>query len=140
MALELVPFGTADIRIAEPIVLADGPQGTRLIIEVVAAEYSGERFRAKLKGAAAGDWLQVSPRGIGTLDVRITLETDDGALLYATYRGRVDVSKGVEGAVVYSTPLFETGDERYQWMNAVQFVAKGVVSGDSLHYDIFELR
>lgn len=140
MALELVPFGTAEIQIAEPIVLADGPQGTRMVIQVISAEYAGERFRAKLKGGAAGDWLQVSPQGIGTLDVRLTVETDDGALLYAAYRGRVDLTNGVDGAVVYSTPLFETGDERYQWMNAVQFVAKGVVTADSLHYDIYELR
>jgi hypothetical protein len=74
------------------------------------------------------------------MDVRLTVETHDGAVVYLSYGGRVDLSAGPEGAVVLSTPRFETGDERYQWLNRVQAVAKGVISAGLLRYEIYELR
>jgi hypothetical protein len=140
MALELIPVGTAEIGLAEPIMMPGGPYGTRAIVEITSASYSGDRLRGKLKGSAAADWLVVSPQGMGMMDVRLTIETDDGALIYLAYSGRVDISQGIEGATVYSTPLMETGDERYAWVNGVQMVAKGVVSAGVLTYEIYELR
>ena len=140
MTVELIPLGTADVGISEPIMIPGGPSGTRAIIEITSAEYRGERLRAKLKGVAAADWAIVSPTGIGLMDVRLTIETEDGALIYVSYGGRVDLSTGLEGATVYTAPRFETGDERYAWMNKIQAVAKGVISGDVLRYELYELR
>ena len=40
-----------------------------------------------------------------------------------TYGGRIDLSKGPGQSPVYAAPLFETGDERYAWLNLVQAVA-----------------
>ena len=139
MTIELIPLGTADVGIS-PIMMPGGPSGTRAIIEVTSAQYTGERLRAKLKGVAAADWAVVSPTGIGLMDARLTIETEDGALIYVSYGGRVDLSAGMEGATVYTAPRFETGDERYAWMNKVQAVAKGVISGDVLRYELYELR
>ena len=140
MSLELIPFGTAEIGLGEPIMMPGGPSGTRAIVEITSASYQGERLRGKLKGVAAADWLVVSPQGVGMMDVRLTVETDDGALLYGAYAGRVDISQGIDGATVYSTPLFETGDDRYQWLNGLQLVAKGVIDQGVLRYEIYELR
>ncbi len=140
VAIELVPFATATIRIKEPIMLPNTPRGTRAIIEVPEATYEGERMRAKLKGVAAADWVTVGPDGTASLDVRLTVETDDGALIFVSYGGRTDVSEGIGAAPVYSTPLFETGDERYAWLNKVQTVAKGTIEGDVLTYEIYEVR
>ncbi len=50
------------------------------------------------------------------------------------------MSGGLDPAVVYSAPLFETGDERYAWLNRIQAVVKGVISGTRVTYDIYELR
>ena len=44
------------------------------------------------------------------------------------------------GAPVYATPRFETGDERYRWLNRVQAVGKGVLHGSTLTYELYELR
>jgi hypothetical protein len=41
---------------------------------------------------------------------------------------------------VYATPRFDTGDDRYRWLNRVQAVAKGRFEGTTLAYDVFELR
>jgi hypothetical protein len=138
MTIELIPLGTADVGIS-PIMMPGGPLGTRITVEITSVDCRGERLRAKLKGAAAADWAVISPAGIGLMDVRLTLETDDGALIYVSYNGRVDVSQGLEGATAYTAPRFETGDERYAWLNKIQAVAKGVVSEGVLRYELYEL-
>jgi hypothetical protein len=113
-----------------------------MIAEVVDAVYEGERLRGRMKGAAAADWATLSPEMVITADVRLLLETDDGALVYCWYHGRVDLSGEIGTAPVYAAPLFETGDERYTWLNTIQAVAKGTLSADAtqLDYEICEVR
>jgi hypothetical protein len=140
MTIELVPLMTATINLREPIMLPNTPSGTRIIVEVASASFEGERIKGKQKGVAAADWLTVGPEGTGTLDVRATLETDDGALIYSFYRGRLDVSQPVGSVPIYAAPLYETGDERYAWINKIQAVAKGTTDGQLLEYEIYELK
>ena len=92
----------------------------------------------KLKGQAAADWLLVGPNNVGTLDIRATLETHDGALIYSAYKGRTDLS--IAGSPIYVAPLYETGDERYLWLSKIQCVAKGIVEDNILNYEIYELK
>lgn len=142
MSIELIPLCTATARLSEPFVLPDTPLGTRIIAEVTAFEFEGDRVHGHLKGNACADWLTLSPAGLGTLDVRALIETDDGALIFTSYRGRLDLSQGPGASPAYSAPLFETGDERYAWINAIQAVAKGTISdgGATLVYEMYEVR
>ena len=71
------------------------------------------------------------------LDVRIVLQTDDGATIYMSYFGLVTPTEG--GARARSAPLFETGDERYAWINDVQGVGIGEVDGTTVRYQVYEL-
>ena len=59
-----------------------------------------------------------------------------------SYRGRLDLSAGPGAAPSYAAPLFDTGDERYAWINGIQAVAKGALSdgGTTLVYEIYEVR
>lgn len=133
MSLELVPLCTADVTLAEPIIVSP----TLVIGEVLAARFEGDRLSGSLKGRAAADWLRMSPEGVGTLDVKVTLEIDDGALIHATYSGRLLL----DTMTVYATPQFHTGDDRYLWLNRIQAVAKGhFPSPTSLMYEMYELR
>lgn len=133
MALELVPLCVATVSLAEPINVSS----SLLIGEVTAMNVEGERIKASLKGRAAADWLQISPSGFGTLDVKVTLETHDGALIHATYSGRLQFDTGT----VYAAPLFHTGDDRYAWLNRIQAVSKGTFADpQTLIYDMYELR
>lgn len=133
MSLELIPLCTATVSLAETINVSP-----ELVVgEVTAARFEGERLHASMKGRAAADWLKVSPQGYGTLDVKITLETDDGAIIHATYTGRLQF----DTMAVYATPLFQTGDERYHWLTRIQVVAKGTfLDASTLVYEMFELR
>ena len=70
------------------------------------------------------------------LDVRQTLRTDDGALVYVTYQGRCDRGRGTYTVA----PTFETDDERYAWLNSVQAIGQGRSEGDDIVYAMFEVR
>ena len=139
MAPELVPLCTIVIDLTDPMVLPNTPAGTRVIVEVSDFRVEGDRLRGKMKGAAAADWLTIGPDATGTLDVRATMETDDGALVFVHYRGRRDFSQGMD-APIYTAPMFETGDDRYAWLNKIQAVGKGNVEGTTLTYDVYEVR
>lgn len=139
MSIELVPLCTLEVNLADPIVVGEGPSGTRLIYEVESASVSGDRVRGSLHGRASADWLTLHGT-VGTLDVRATLLTEDGAVIFASYRGRTDISAGPGAAPLYVAPLFETSDERYAWLNTVQAVGKGVLDGNRLTYEWYEVR
>jgi hypothetical protein len=142
MSIELVPLCTATAHLATPFILPDTPMGTRVIAEVESFEFEGERLRAHSVGKGGADWLTLSPAGLGTVDVRTLLETHDGALVYVSYRGRLDLSGGPGASPSYAAPLFDTGDERYAWLNAIQAIAKGTISegGARLVYEVHEVR
>jgi len=135
-ALELVPLARMTISLREAIVLAGVPAGTRLIAEVADARVEGERLSGSVKGSANADWLTIGADGTAALDVRALLETDDGALVFIQYPGRLHLA----AQTAYATPLFETGDDRYRWLNGLQAVGKGKTDGTTLVYDLFELR
>ncbi len=143
MSIELIPLCTATVT---PILAADlgiTPAGRRLMVTIREAVCVGERLNAHLKAdVSAGDWMIVGPDGTALIDIRLTFETDDGALIYVEYQGRRDFSQVYQGidAPVYIAPRFETSDERYAWLNKIQAVGKGVVEGDSRIYEIYEVR
>lgn len=126
-------------ELEDPLVLTNTPAGTRVIVAVKSFIVEGDRLQAKNKGTSGADWLTIGPDGTGTLDVRATMETDDGALVYVYYQGRRDFSQGMD-APLYTAPKFEAGDERYAWLNKIQAVAKGVLDGSTLTYEIYEVR
>ena len=138
MAIELIPLCEVDVTLAEPILVGPGPAGMRVIGEVIAARATG-RLSGSLKGKAAADWL-VLHGDVGMLDVRVAIETDDGAVVFAQYNGRMDISAGLGAKPAYVAPRFETGDPRYAWLNLVQAVGKGQFNGLMLHYEWYEVR
>lgn len=104
-------------------------------------DIDGERLRARLHGGAAADWPVVSPDGaLATVDVRVTLETHDGVLLYVQDGGRIDMT--AQPVVAYTTPRFDTGDDRYAWLTRVQVVGKGILDVDlaGIDYLFYELQ
>lgn len=136
MDIELVPLCTIDATLATPLMVGQGAAGMRVIFEVADATVSGDRLRGRARGPGA-DWVLLHGES-GTIDVRISIETDDGALVFAQYHGKVDLA--VQPARLRVAPRFETGDERYAWLNAVQAVGVGTSDGTNLHYEWFEVR
>jgi hypothetical protein len=113
-----------------------------LIIEITSVQVKGDRLNGEMLGAAAADWATVGPDGTGTLDIRETIRTDDGATIFVQYQGKLDLSQGMQFPMTaYVAPRFETGDERYAWLNRIQAVGKGTLNEDlTVDYEWYEVR
>lgn len=96
---------------------------------------SGSRVRGQVLNGSGGDWLVLRPDGVVQLDVRLTIRTDDDALIYMRYEGiaagaalpRVLGGEPVPPSDYYfrTTPYFETSSERYAWLNKIVAVGVG---------------
>src|ERR1700730_14090074 len=62
------------------------PHGTRVTAPVPSGTFDGPRLRGKVL-PGGGDWTLLRSDGVLELDLRMTLETDDGALIYVTSFG-----------------------------------------------------
>jgi hypothetical protein len=133
--VSLRPLCHAVYELGETHMVSTGARGTQLISEITSVRYEGERFKASSMGGANADWATIDPDGRVLVDVRLTLRTDDGAIVHVHYEGRGDAATGVTCAA----PLFETGDERYTWLTRIQAVGKSVFDGTKLEYEIFEV-
>lgn len=119
-----------------PIMVTDGPAGTKLIAPVSGGSFEGPRLKGTVV-TPAGDWVTIGPEGQMTLDVRLCMVTDDEATIYCTYRGLL--LRGEDGMRALGAPLFETGDERYAWLNGVQGIGIGTAGAGGVDYDIYAL-
>lgn len=133
---ELRQFATMTITRGERFTVDGGPMGNRVIAEVETLEVTGEKLNASLAGKAAADWVTVGPDGtFATLDVRLTLRTDDGEIVFVEYGGRIDLASGR----IVSAPRFQTGAEKYEWLNRIQAVAVGLNGPDDVIYELYEV-
>lgn len=142
MPLNALPaeyIGTLSARtndVDRPIV-AGGPFGTKVVATVSGATLVGPKINAAAPaGVAAGDWLTVLPGGDFALDVRASFRTDDGADIYVTYTG-FGTRKPDGTASIRTAPRFETGDERYAWLNNLFCVAVGSTTPAGVEYDVY---
>src|SRR2546425_12595313 len=62
------------------------PHGTRLTAAIGSGHFEGPRLRGKVL-PGGGDWTLLRGDGVLELDLRLTLETDDGALIHMTSVG-----------------------------------------------------
>jgi hypothetical protein len=130
-------LGTLRAEIGSRTVVENGPQGTRTIVEVVSGRFEGPRLKAAVQ-LPAGDWITNRTDGSYRLDVRLTLKTDDGALILVTYNGIGQTTP--TGASLRTAPLFETGDPRYVWLTRLQTVGVGERTGTTVKYDVYALK
>jgi hypothetical protein len=119
-----------------PTMIANGPQGSRMLIPVLGGTFEGDVLSGTVV-APGGDWVTQRADGSIKLDVRMTLKTHDDAIILVTYNGVGVFEDGTLKA--RSAPLFETGDERYAWLNKVQAVGYGTLDGVNVVYDVYAL-
>jgi len=103
------------------------------IVPVTGGTFSGPRIKGTVHPGGA-DWItQVS--GHSSLDVRITLETDDGEFIYMSYTGVL--RPGEDGLYWRVRPIFSTASEKYDWLNHIVYIGKGKQVPGKAAYDIF---
>jgi len=137
MTPRLVPLAGVVIDVGERFEVGRTPFGSRLIGEIRGARWLGERFRARMVGSAAADWAVQGEDELLAADVRMTLRTDDGALVFVSYTGLLD---GRADPPIRSAMRFETADPRYAWMARTLFIACGTWDGAQVRYQVFEVQ
>jgi hypothetical protein len=142
---------TLSARLGESQPIGETPLGGRRIVYVESGEFHGPGLDGIVL-PGGGDWVLVDRDGITRLDVRITLRTDDGALIYVVYRGvsdltaeardRILAGEAVDPSTYYfrTTPYFETSSEKYRWLNRLVTVGVGRRTRTGVEYTIHAVR
>ncbi|WP_431044759.1 DUF3237 domain-containing protein [Streptomyces sp. P1-3] len=132
------------------LTFGDGPFGRRTLFGAAGGSFEGPSLYGDVL-PGGGDWALFRPDGSMALDVRLTLRTHDGALVHMTYGGRwitppewrSDIADPVrryqvDPAHYYfrTNPLFETGAERYAWLNDIVCVGSGYLIEGGIAYKV----
>lgn len=124
------------ITVAPPQFLGSTPLGDRRNVVISGGQFEGPRLRGTVLPGGS-DWILLRADGVLQLDVRATLQTDDGALINMTYHGlrhgpaavidRLDRGEKVDPSEYYfrTAPFFETSAARYDWLNRIVAIATG---------------
>lgn len=138
------------LETALPQAIGETPHGNRQIVPVTGGVFAGPHLQGKV--LAGGDWILARPDGVRELDARMTWQTEDGALLYVTYRGyRARVSEGLPRwlAGEHSAPEayyhlitlhFETSAAEYAWLEQIIVIGRGSLMQGGVGYHVFAVR
>ena len=121
------------------------PDGLRINWYVEEGSFAGPDVSGVML-PGSGDWMRVREDGIALVNVRASLQTSDGARIYATYSGILDLgSDGYARAVrgefapfppIIVSPVFQTSDTRYSWINRLQCTGVGRVDTAERSYEL----
>jgi Protein of unknown function (DUF3237) len=135
--------------LGEPLELGEVSQGHRRIVPQTGGTFSGPELRGRLVPGVSADWQIILPDGTALADIRYTLQTDDGALLYVQARGvrhgEPDVlerlARGDEvGAGEYTfrtSTQIETAAPELDWLNKGVFISVGGRRQASVIYETY---
>lgn len=140
-----------NITVAAPRKLGTTPLGERIIVTVTGGTFEGPNLKGTIVENSGADWLLKRPDGILQIDVRITLQTADDALIYMSYRGvrdatpevaaRLGRGEAVDPSDYYFriTPHFETASEQYAWLNRLIAVGIGDRKASGPCYRVYKI-
>lgn len=139
------------VLLAPPVVIGPGAFGSRLFYEVREGRIDGPALSGEVL-SGGGDWALVDSAGWTRVDVRGQARTDDGALLYFSYRGVIEPTAALleairsGGATGFEDQYWrvsievETGDPRYRWLTQSALVGRGrVCEGPGVVYQAFRI-
>jgi muconolactone delta-isomerase len=126
-----------EATLGEPLDLGDTDRGRRRIVPLTGGTFAGPELNGNLLPGASADWQIVLADGTTLGDIRYTLRTDDGALLYVQSRGvrhgsaevlaRLGRGEDVDAAeyTFRTATRIETATPEFDWMNKGVFISVG---------------
>lgn len=151
--LKTKPLFNIRVTLRDPLNVGISYAGHRIIYDVESGIVEGEKVKGKLK-PSGGDWVIRHPDGTFTLDVKICIETDDGAMIFLSWRGRLVIPEHLIEKVISKDTcdevdkdeyyfrnliMIETGDERYQWLNNIVAISQGQLIPEGIQYYVMEV-
>ncbi len=126
-----------EATLARPLDLGDTAGGRRRIVPLTGGAFTGPEINGKLLPGASADWQILLADGTALGDIRYTLRTDDGNLLYVQSRsirhgsaevlarlGRGEDVDASEYTFRTSTQI-ETAAPQLDWLNKGVFISVG---------------
>jgi Protein of unknown function (DUF3237) len=141
---------TLQVAVVGPQKIGAVPCGTRVTAPIMSGHFEGPRLKGKVLSGGA-DWTLLRSDGVLELDLRTTLQTDDGALIHMSSFGlrhgppEVIAALGrgelVDPSLYYfrTTLRFETAHPKYAFLNKLLAVSSGDRRAEGPIYTIDEL-
>lgn len=138
-----------EATVAQPMDLGDVAGGHRRIVPLTGGTFTGPEITGKLLPGASADWQMVLADGTALGDIRYTLQTDDGDLLYVRSRGirhgtaevlaRLARGEDVDPSeyTFRTSTRIETAAPALDWMNRGIFIGVGGRQPGGVIYEIY---
>ena len=138
------------VDLEAPQIIGQCPTGMRQVFIVTGGTFEGPKVKGTVL-PGGGDWATIRPDGALQLDVRATVKTDDGAMIYAYYSGIMcgpgdTIARAYVGEDIplsdyyfYTAPMFQTGAPRYDWLNRTVAIGRGRVVKSGVEYRVWAL-
>ena len=138
-----------EATLGEPLDLGDLAQGRRRIVPLTGGTFAGPELNGSLLAGSSADWQLVLPDGTALGDIRYTLQTDDGDLLYVQSRGvrhgsaevleRLARGENVDASeyTFRTTTQIETAAPALDWLNKGVFISVGGREPGAVIYETY---
>jgi muconolactone delta-isomerase len=138
-----------DATLGEPLDLGLVTHGRRRIVPLTGGTFRGPDLNGELIGGTSADWQIVLPDGTALGDIRYTLKTDNGALLYvrsqSVRHGSEEVlarlARGDDvdaGEYTFRTSTqIETAAAELDWLNKGIFIGVGGRRAGGVTYETY---
>jgi hypothetical protein len=138
-----------EATLGQPLDLGDKPRGRRRIVPLTGGMFTGPELHGKLLQGASADWQTVLPDGTALGDIRYTLQTDAGELLYVQSRSvrhgsaevlaRLGRGEDVDaGEYTFRTSTkIEAAAGQLDWLNKGVFISVGGRRADGVIYETY---
>ena len=135
--------------LGEPLELGEVSYGRRRIVPQIGGTFEGPHMKGKLLPGISADWQLVLPDGTTLGDIRYTLQTDNGALLYVQSRGvrhgspevleRLGRGEDVDASeyTFRTSTQIETASRELDWLNKGVFIGVGGRRPDGVIYETY---
>jgi hypothetical protein len=126
-----------EATLGDPLDLGDTGRGRRRIVPLTGGSFSGPELSGALIAGASADWQTVLPDETALADVRYTLQTDQGALMYVRSNGVRHGSAAVLARLARGEKVdaseytfrtatqIETASPELDWLNKGVFISVG---------------
>jgi Protein of unknown function (DUF3237) len=124
-----------EATLASPLDLGESAQGRRRIVALTGGTFAGPELNGRLLPGASADWQIVRPDGTALGDIRYTLETADGDVLYVQSRSvrhgsaevlsRLGRGEDVDASeyTFRAATQIETAAPQLDWLNKGVFIS-----------------
>jgi hypothetical protein len=138
-----------EVTLGDPLDLGEIAQGHRRIVPHTGGTFTGPELNGKLLPGTSADWQIVLPDGTALGDIRYTLQTDRGDLLYAQSRGvrhgsaevlaRLGRGEDVDASeyTFRTSTQIETAAPDLDWLNKGIFISVGARQPASVVYETY---